>query len=179
MADFNFVNIPGSGPLIRNDGGAGAGADRDFIKFEAGSSEKFSVDSSGLPDPGGGDKTRSITINIGEIGADSDALEFGLGQFNVAVTITKIYYCVDEATADGTTNRQTLLVTESGAAGQVTSVDTPTANPSVAQATWTDMGSITNGAMSANEYLYFLPTKISSGIAMSNLTFRIEYTMGA
>jgi hypothetical protein len=179
VANLKLVNPPGSGPIIRNDQGAGAGAARDFIGFEAASSEVFSVDANGLPDPGGGDATRDVTVCIGDIVADSDALDMCLARFNVAVTITAIYYCVDTATADGTTNRQTLLVSESGGDLQVASVDTPTANPSVAQATWTSMGAITNGAMSAGEYLYLSPTKIASGIAMSNLTFRIEYTMTA
>ena len=179
MANFRFINPPGTGPIIRNDQGAGAGASRDLMDLQVGSSEVFSVDSGGLPDPGGGDATRSVTVCIGDIVADSDALEMFLVRFNVAVTITKIYYCVDEATADGSTNRQTLLISESGAAGQVVSVATPAANPGVAQATWTDMGSVTNGSMATGEYLYLSPTKTSSGLAMSNLTFRIEYTMAA
>lgn len=182
MADspnFNIKDVPGSGPIIRNDQGAGAGAARDFIDFQAASSEVFSVDANGLPDPGGGDARRTLTICVGDIIADQGTQEYYLTRFAAACTIQAIYYCVDEDTADGSVNGQTILVSESSGSAQVASAATPAANPGVEQATWTTLGAITNGTMIADEYLYLTVTKVAAGLAMSNLTLQIEYTMTA
>ena len=70
MADetpvFKFVNPPGSGAIIRNDqGDAGGGGTRDVVDFEQSGTEVFSVDSNGLPDPGGGDPKRAVICCIG------------------------------------------------------------------------------------------------------------------
>ncbi len=176
-ANFKFVNLPGTGPIIRNDGGAGAGAARDFIEFDKAASEVFSVDANGLPDPGGGDPKRAVVVSYGDIVADSDTITPFLIKFKKAVTITNIYYAVDADTATGATVGQTIAVKESGADAAVASAATPTANPGVAGATWTTLGSITHSGIAANEYLYATFTKVSTGLAMSGLTFLIEFTL--
>jgi len=176
-ASFKFVNPPGSGPIIRNDQGAGAGAARDFIEFDKASSEVFSIDANGLPDPGGGDAKRSVSIQYGDIVADSDTITPFLIRFEKAVTITNIYVAVDTATADGSTNRQTIAVKRSSDDGGVCSYQTAAANPGLAQSTWTTMGAVTNAAIGADEYLYATFTKASAGLAMSGLTFLVEYTL--
>jgi len=182
MADeqvvFNFVNPPGTGPIIRNDqGDAGGGEARDLIDFEQSTSKMFSINSLGLPDPGGGDPKRQIVVCIGDIIADSDALKFYLCQFEAACAITNIYCCINADTADGTSNGQTLLISESSGDLQVTTYSTAASNPGLADETWTTQGAVTNGDMVAGEYLYMQPTKVSSGLAMAGLTFLIEYTM--
>jgi len=178
MPDLNLVNVPGSGALIYGDQGSGTRAAADFIILSKNNTETFSVDSGGVPDPGGQQAIRQVQIQIGDIVADSDAFDYFLFESRGTITITKIEYCVDTQTADGTTNRQTLLVSDNAAA-QIASIDTPTANPSVAQATWTTMGAITNGELTTGQYCYFSPSKIASGIAMSGLTFLITYTTDA
>ena len=178
MPDLKLVNVPGTGPLIYADQGAGTRATADFINFQKNNTEVFSVDYLGIPDPGGNQAVRQVQCQIGDIAADSDALDWFLFESRGTITITKIEYCVDTQTADGSTNRQTLLISDNAAA-QIASVDTPTANPSVAQATWTTMGSITNGELTTGQFCYFSPTKISSGIIMSGLTFLITYTTQA
>ena len=176
MPDLRLINIPGNGPLIYSKMGSGTRAAADLINFQKNNTEVFSVNSAGLPDPGGNQTTFTKEICIGDIVADSDAFEFLLWEIRESITISAVYYCVDTDTADGTTNRQTLLINDESA-NQIVSVDTPTANPSVAQATWTTMGSVTNGSLTAGDYLKLLPTKIVGGLIMSNLTFQFTYTI--
>lgn len=177
-ANINLVNPPGIGPIIRADLGKGAGASRDFFKFQKGGSETFSVDVNGLPDPGGGDAKRMVTIPVGDIVADSDALVPYLIRFSKAVVITAIKYWVDTASADGTTNSQTITIKEDSGDAQVVQAATAGADPGIAQATVTDMGSVTNGTLAAGVGLYATFTKGASGLALSGLTFQVEFTLG-
>ncbi|KKL64667.1 hypothetical protein LCGC14_2162700 [marine sediment metagenome] len=178
MSDINLVNIPGTGALIRGDQGAGTRASADFLNFQKNNTETFSVDSAGLPDPGGNQATRQITIQIGDIVADSDAIEPFLMEFRGGVTITKAQLCVDTSTADGTTNKQTITILDSSDQ-QIAQLLTAANNPGVTQATWTDMGAITNAALTAGEYMYVTFAKTSAGLVMSGLTFLINYTMSS
>lgn len=178
-ANINLVNPPGTGPIFRVDLGSGAGAARDLMIFQKGAgSEVFSVDINGLPDPGGGDATRVITIPYGDIVADSDTLTPFLIRFNKAVVITAIKYWVDTASADGSVNKQTITIKEDSGDTTVVSKITATANPGIAQATVTDMGSVTNGTLAAGVGLYATFTKTASGLALSGLTFQVHYTLG-
>jgi len=167
VADLKLHNIPGTGPLIRADQGAGTRATADLINFQKNNSEVFSVDYQGLPDPGGSQATRQVVIPIGDIVADSDALESFLIEFRKAVTITDADFWVDTATADGSTNKQTLTIKRSSDNATVVAFTTAAENPGVAQATVTDMGEVGNAAIGAGEYLYMTYTKTSSGLAMS------------
>lgn len=178
MPDLKLANVPGSGALIYGDQGSGTRATADFINFQKNNTETFSVDYLGIPDPGGNQTLRQVQIQVGDIVADSDALDFFLFESRGTITITKIEYCVDTDTADGSTNGQTLLVSDNAAA-QIASVATPSDNPGVAQATWTTMGSITNGELTTGQFCYFSPTKVSSGLAMSGLSFLITYSTEA
>jgi len=173
---LNF-GAAGAGPIVRNDQGAGAGAARDFINFEKGNSETFSVDADGLPDPGGGDATRSITHQIQDLVADSDALEPMGIKFGKPVTITKISIWVDTDTADGSTNKQTFVWNRSSDDAVLVTYTTPAANPGLAQGVPATMGAVTNEAIGEDEYLYLEITKTSSGLAMSGVSFQIEYTL--
>ena len=176
-ASLKFVNPPGSGPIIRNDGGAGAGAARDLIDFQKGSSEMFSVDSNGLPDPGGGGPKRAVVISYGDVVADSDTITPFLWRAEKAITLTNIYLAVDTATADGTTNKQTITVKRSSDDLTVVAFTTAAANPGLAIATWTTMGALTNTSIAADERLYCTFTKVVAGLAMSGLTFLVEFTL--
>lgn len=174
-SNLKLVAPVGSGPVIRSDQGSGAGADRDFIVFKKGGSEVFSVDKNGLPDPGGGDAKRKVPVPYGDVVADSDLLEPFLVKFTRSVTITEIKLAVDTATADGTTNRQTITIKRGSDNAQVAQLQTPAENPGLAQAVWTDMGAITNATLAAGDYLYAAFAKTESGLALSGLTFEIEY----
>lgn len=173
-----LINPPGTGPILRSDQGSGAGAARDFINFQKDNSEVFSVDVSGLPDPGGGDAKREAIVVYGDVPADADALEPFLMQFTSAVVITNIYVAVDTDTADGSTNKQSIAVLESGADDTLCTLLTPAENPGLAQNTWTTMGAVSNGDIAAADYLYVTFTKTSSGLILSGLAFKIEYTLG-
>jgi len=176
---FKFVNPPGTGAIIRNDGGdAGGGGTRDVIDFEQSGTEAFSVDSSGLPDPGGGDPKRQVIVCIGDIAADSDALQNYLWQPQATCTVTNIYICVNADTADGTTNKQIITVKREVDDGAVATFTTAAANPGLADETWTTLGAITNASIVADDYLYCTYTKTVGGLAMAGLTFLIEYTLG-
>ena len=181
MADENTIlnleNIPGYGPIIRADQGAGSGAARDFICFKKAGSETFSVDSSGLPDPGGGDAKRQTIISVEDVPADADALETFLMYFNTACTITLIAMAADTDVLDASSNTQTLVITDSDDAAVCTYV-TATASPLDAE-TWTTIsgGGLTNEDMQAGTYLYVTYTKANSGLAMNGLTFLVEYTL--
>jgi len=178
MADLRLVNVPGSGPLIYGDQGAGTRAAADFITFEKNDTEVFSVNYLGIPDPGGVQNTRQIAVQVGDIVAASDAFDYFLFESRGTITITKIEYCVDTDTLDGGTNGQTLLISNNAGA-KIASVATPTANPGVDAATWTTLGDITNEELTTGQYCYFSPTVVSSGLVMSGLTFLISYTTGA
>ena len=177
MPVIKIVNPPGSGPIWRHDLGAGAGASRDFMNFQKDGIEVFSVDSNGLPDPGGGDAKRAVTCLYGDVAADSDALEAFIWRAEKGVTITGVRLCVDADTADGSVNGQTLTLKRSSDNGQVVQYTTPANNPALSQATWYDMGSVTNASLSADEYLYLTFTKVNSGLALSGLCLLIEYTL--
>ncbi len=177
MADLKLYNIPGTGPLIRGDMGAGTRATADFINFQKDNTETFSVDYQGLPDPGGNQATRVAVINIGDIAADSDALQNFLLEARATITVTAAYVCVDTETADGSVNGQTITLIRSNGDATVATYTTAVANPGLAQATVTTMGDITNGEVVSGGYLYCTYTKVASGLAMSGLTMIIHYTM--
>ncbi len=177
MPDLRLVNTPGTGALIYGDQGSGTRATADFITFEKNDTEVFSVNYLGLPDPGGQQAIWQHQVQIGDIAADSDSESWFLMEVRGTITITKVEYCVDTQTADGTSNRQTLLI-EDESSNSIVSIDTPTASPSVAQATWTTMGGVSSGTLTAGDYLTFSPTLIGSGLIMSGLTFLFTYTMG-
>jgi len=182
MADetpvFNFVNPPGSGAIIRNDqGDAGGGGTRDVVDFEQSGTEVFSIDSNGLPDPGGGDPKRQVVCCIGDIVADSDAIEHYLCEFQAAVTITAMKVAVNADTADGSTNKQLITVAQSGGDGTVCSYITAATNPGLADETWASMSTPSNAGQDAGEYLYVTYTKTSSGLIMNGLTILVEYTL--
>jgi len=182
MADetpvFNIVNPPGTGAIIRNDqGDAGGGEARDLIDFEQSGSEVFSIDSNGLPDPGGGDPKRQVIVCVGDIAADSDALQNYLWQPEASCEVTNIYCCVNADTADGSTNKQTITVNREVDDGALVSYTTAVADPGLADETWQTMGAVSNATIVAGDYLYCTFTKTSSGLAMAGLTFLIEYTL--
>lgn len=177
MPDFYFNNIPGTGPIIRSDQGAGAGAARDFIQLKKNGTEVWSVSSTGLPDPGGNQATRFITIQVGDIAADSDTLQNFLIEARATITVTAAYVCVDTATADGSVNGQIVTLKRSNGDATVATYTTAVANPGLAQATWTTMGAITNGEILAGGYLYCTYTKVAGGLALSGLSILVNYTM--
>ncbi len=181
MADetpvMNIVNPPGTGPIIRVDQGTGAGASIDSILFETGSAEKFSVDSSGLLDPGGGDPKRAVVVNYGDLPTDPDALEPFIYRWEKAATITNIYVALDTTLdADGV-DYVTLVMTNKTSDAVIATLSMTVG---LAQNTWLTMGSITNASIvaGASSYCYLVPAKTASGFALSGLTFRIEFTLG-
>ena len=179
MADLKLYNTPGTGPLIRGDQGSGTRAATDFITFLKNNSETFSVDSTGLPDPGGGQATREVMIQVGDIVVDSDAIEYFLVEFRGGVVITDGDYSVDTDTADGSTNKQTFSIKRSSDDAEVFGVTTAAANPGANQAEWVSLGAAGNTTVTTGEYLYLDITKTSTGLAMSGLTFVIYYTMSS
>jgi len=180
MADLKLYNIPGTGPLIRGDMGAGTRATADFINFQKNNTETFSVDYQGLPDPGGGQATRVAVINVGDIAADSDGLQNFLIEARGSITVTAAYVCVDTDTATGAGgNAVTIVLKRSNGDATVATYLSSASNPALAQATVTTMGAITNGAIVSGGYLYCTYTKTSAGLALSGLTFIIHYTMSA
>jgi len=179
MPDLKLDSLPGTGPLIRGDFGSGTRAATDFINFQLDNTEVLSVDSTGLPDPGGNQATRQVLITIGDIVANSDAIENFLLEFRGGVVITAGYVWVDTATADGTTNKQTISVKRSADDGEVFGYTTAAANPGLAAATWTSLGAAGNTAVASGGYLYCDFTKTSSGLAMSGLALLIHYTMSS
>ena len=179
MADLKLENVPGTGPIIRGDFGSGTRAATDFINFQLNNSEVFSVDSTGLPDPGGNQATRQVVITVGDIVADSDAIENFLVEFRGGVVITAGYIWVDTQTADGTTNKQTISVKRSVDDGEVFGYTTNAGDTGIAQATWTSLGVAGNTAVADGGYLYVDYTKTSSGLALSGTSFLIHYTMSS
>ena len=173
---LNMVNPPGTGPIIRIDQGAGAGAAIDSITFNTGGSEVFSVDSSGLPDPGGGDPKRSVTVNYGDLPTDPDALEPFIYRWEKAVTITNVYVALDTTLAADGVNYVDLVLTN---ATSDTTIATLSMTVGLAQNVWLTMGAITNPNIiaGASSYCYLVPAKAASGYALAGLTFRIEYTL--
>ncbi len=179
MADLKLYNIPGTGPLIRGDMGSGTRASADFLNFQKNNTETFSVDYQGLPDPGGGQATRQLTIAVGDIVADSNTIQNFLFTARGSITITAAYVVVDTATATGAVNGQIITLKRSNGDATVATYTTAVADPGLAQATVTTMGAITNGAILSGGYLYCTFTKVASGLAMSGLTFIVNYTMSA
>ena len=179
MADeftvFNFKNPPGAGPIIRYD--SGAGSSRDFLDFQTGSSEVFSVDANGLPDPGGGDATRSVTISYGDLPADSDAIKIMVHEFEKAVTVTGASLSCDTNMGNCSGANTQTFVLKSSAADATVATFLTSANPGMTAGTEQTMGSITNATVAADTYLYMTITKASSGMAVSGLTIHIEYTL--
>lgn len=179
MPDLKLHNVPGTGPLIRADMGSGTRATADFLNFQKNNSETFSVDYQGLPDPGGNQATRQLVIGIGDIVADSDALENFLMEARGGITITAASICVDTATADGSVNGQIVTLKNSSGDATIATYTTAVANPGLAQATVTTMGAITNGTIASGGYMYCTFTKVASGLAMSGVTLIINYTMSS
>lgn len=177
LACLKMTNPPGVGPIIRVDQGAGAGASRDLIDFEKASTETFSVDSSGLPDPGGGDAKRTVVVCLGDLAADSDVLENFVVKFEKAVTLTNAYIAVDLDTADGSTNKATITLKRDLDDSDIVAYTTPAANPGLAAATVTTMGALSNTSIAALGYIYCTHTKTSSGLALQGTKLYIDYTL--
>ncbi len=180
MADetpvMNIVNPPGTGPIIRVDQGAGAGAAIDSMLFETGSAEKFSIDSSGLLDPGGGDPKRAVVVNYGDLPTDPDALEPFIYRWEKAVTITNIFVALDTTLAADGVDFVTLAMTNKTSDATIATLSMTVG---LAQNVWLTMGAIGNASIvaGADSYCYLLPAKTASGFALSGLSFRIEYTL--
>ncbi|MDO8715322.1 MAG: hypothetical protein Q7J73_00670 [Dehalococcoidales bacterium] len=137
------------------------------------------MDSAGLPDPGGNQATRQLTVAVGDIAADSDALQNFIFTARGTITITAINLFADTTTADGSVNKQTITFKRSNGDATVATVTTATANPGMTIATALSAGAITNGDIVTGGYLYCTYTKVASGLAISGLTFVINYTMSA
>lgn len=176
MPDMKLVNIPGTGALIYSKMGSGTRAAQDLFNLQKNNTEVFSVNSAGLPNVGGSQSIFNYYVCIGDIVASSDDFEYLLWEIRESITISAIAYIVDADTLIGTSNGQTLLINDESA-NQIVSISTPSADPGVTQAIWTDMSTVTDGTLTAGDYLKLLPTVVSSGLAMSNLTFRITYTI--
>ncbi len=175
LAVFKFTNPPGTGPIIRIDNGAGS--TRDVLNFQKNSSEVFSVDYNGLPHPSGGYAKRTVMVSYGDVPADADDLEPKLVEFEKAVTITNIYVAVDTDMGDCSgADNQTLYV-KNGSDDSTMATLALTSNPGLAQNTWTSMGTISNASIPADSYCYATFAKGGSGVAMSGLVYRIEYTL--
>ncbi len=176
LAVINMVNPPGTGPIIRIDQGAGAGAAIDSITFNTGGSEFFSVDSNGLPDPGGGQSKRSVTIHYGDLPANADALEPFIYRWEKAVTITNVYIATNTTVAADAINFNTLVLTNKTSDAAIVTYSTA---PGFAQNVWTTMGAVTNPDIVAgtSSYCYLVPTKTVNGTAVLGLTLRIEFTL--
>ena len=177
MPDARLINIPGTGPLFYSDQGSGTRATADFINYQKNTSEVFSVSSTGLPDPGGAQQTRYVQYTVGDIVAASNAKSWTILEVRATITIVSIFYTVDTDTADGTTNGQTFLI-EDESSNQITSNTLNAGNPGATQAVWVTCGSVTNGTLTADDYVTFSPTVVSAGLDMSGLAFYITYTMG-
>jgi len=174
LAVFKFINPPGTGPIIRIDNGTGN--TRDVLNFQKSTSEVFSVNSAGLPDPGGGDPKRSVVVSYGDLPADPDALEPFIYRWEKAVTITNAYVALDTTVGADAVNYNTLVLTNATADATIATLSTAAG---IAANTWTTMGDITNPDIvaGASSYCYLVPTKTVSGMALSGLTFRIEFTL--
>lgn len=178
MSDLNYVDIPGTGAIIRGDMGAGTRAAADFLNFQKNNTETFSVDSAGLPDPGGNQQTRQVVITLGDFVANSDAIEPWVMEVRGGITVTKAEIVVDTDTADGTTNKQTItLLDESD--NQIAQLTTAANNPGISQAVYTTMGAITNGALTAGDNMYMTFAQVSAGLVLSGLQLVITYTMSS
>ena len=181
MADelpvINMINPQGTGPIIRVDQGAGAGADGDSIDFQTGSTEVFSVDSGGLPDPGGGDPKRSVDVYYGDLPTDADALEPFIHRWEKAATITNIYVALDTTLSSDGSHYHTLVMKNKTSD---TTIATLSMTVGLAQNVWLTMGACSNASIVAgtSSYCYLVPTKTGNGGALSGLRFRIEYTLG-
>lgn len=177
MADLSLINIPGTGPIIRGEEGFGTRATADFLNFQKDATETFSVNYTGLPDPAAGQATRQIQIQISDLVANSNALSNFLFEARAGITVTNAQICVDTATATGAVNGQVIVIKNSSGDATVCTYTTAVADPGLAQATWTTMGAITNGAMVAGDKLYTTYAKVADGLAMSGVSFLIDYTM--
>jgi len=177
MPDLSLVNMPGTGPLIYGDQGSGTRAATDFLNFQKNNTETFSVDYLGLPDPGGNQATRYIQRTVGDIAADSDLLKWFLFEVRATITIIAAYYSVDTDTADGSAVGQSLAIVDESA-NAVCTASTNAGNPGATQAVWVTLGAITNGTLTAGDYLKFTPTHSGAGLAMSGLAFYFTYTLG-
>ncbi len=177
MPDARFVNLPGNGPIIYSDQGSGTRAAQDLLNFQKNNSEVFSVSSTGLPDPGGAQQTRYVQYTVGDIVAESDAKSWTILEVRATITIISIFYTVDTNTADGTSNGQTFLI-EDESNNAITTNTLNAGDPGATQAVWVTCGTVTAATLTADDYLTFSPTKVSSGLDMSGLAFYITYTMG-
>jgi len=179
MADetpcYNFVNPPGTGPIIRVDNGAGNA--RDLLDFQASSTEVFSISTAGLPDPGGGDAKRTVLCSYGDLPADADLIEPLVHEFEKSVTITNVYIAcdTDTATADGG-NTQTFTLNRGADSNEICSWAT-SADPGLTQNTWQSLGAISDETIAADDYVYGTITKAGSGLIVSGLIYRVEYTL--
>ncbi len=123
-------------------------------------------------------KYRYITVNIGDVAANSDAFSIPLFTGNVNTTITNVEIATDTTAGSSATNFQTVQIFNSASS---TGIATALTNASTAftQATpraFTSLSS-TLSKIAAGNTLYMTFTKTESGTALSGVTVAIALTI--
>jgi len=123
-------------------------------------------------------KYRYITVNIGDVAANSDAFTIPLFTTNVPVTITNVEISADTTAAANATDYQTVELFNSASS---TSIATAITNASTAftQATPRAFASLSStlSKIAAGKSLNVTFTKAGSGTALSGVTIAIALTI--
>ena len=147
----------------------------DAIACKKATVETFSIDVNGLPISTSGDLYQYMTVNIGDVAADSDAIVPGIFVPKAAITLYAIDLSVDTDIGDDNVNYQSIDFKDS-AANSILSA------PFTTDVEWTAGTLISAGALdgthkilAADEDVYMTFTKTASGKAMSGLKVHLTY----
>lgn len=157
---------------------------RDFIRGLKSNTEVFRINRFGELISTSGYNKRIIHIPLGDIAADSDAINSPLFIANVPITISEIEFSCDATVAPDGTNYQSIIVNKkSGSSGTETAVTAAitTATTGFTAKAWRASGALVSAAavIAAGESVYLDFTKAASGKILPGFVARIEYSINA
>jgi len=150
---------------------------RDFFRNDLAGTRNFTWTKDGFLDTTSGWKDRYVTVNLGDLSADSDDYDYPLLRFPVDVTITNVEIAVDTTIVADATNYNTFTIYSSGrSTAMVTALSTATGFTLHVPRAFTGI-TATTGKLAAGDTMYLSPVATASGKAMSGVSVAVTFTV--
>ena len=172
MGELNFTSPPGNKPTMQ----IVDTRKRDLWRFYKNGTLVSRVNHLGQRISNAGDQYKYLSVGIGDIAADSDALVYPIMNLPMGATISAVYLAVDTTVAANATNYETIALKDADA-NTIASITT--ASVGFTAGTPRTMGTIstTHGILVADEGVYLSFTKAASGMALSGMSVIVIYAV--
>ncbi len=176
-----YLRDVGDGPslatLIHIKSGAGAGAAHNNLDFKKNGTSSYKIDVNGLVTSTSGDQYHYTLVDIGDVAADSDAIDPGIYIAGAGITLYRFWMSVDTAIGADAVNYQSFDFIESS--GGLSILSSPfTSVAEWVAGTFQDMGALAGGpkVLIADETVKMTITKTVGGKAMSGVRVMVQFT---